>query len=532
MHRSTIAIVSLLAVSAAAAQQLASIEGTVINALTKEPVRKAEVTLEMSKEALVATTDAAGHFRFANVEAGRHKLTVEKTGFAPGAYRALDADDDEGSLLRVAVGDRFQDIMLRLFPEGAITGRVVDSDGDPMSGTQVLLLSRLNDMIIHHTSTNSAGEYRFDNVPPGAYLISADVSGWRYPVRHIPVDSQGKVTNLRQTTTFYPSALSRSEAQSIKVEGGAEKSGIDIRVQRVPTMTVTGKIEGLSGAVSKYSLVTDTSESATIQPNGDFVLTGLPPGDHRLKLMEPGSNELCVVGRAEVTLTDQDVTGIEITPFPPAKVRVRVVLESEPDKPLTRGSVALISLEKPDNNSRFGNHEPRDGAYFFDGVTPGKYLVDFNNTDGYLKSVQSGGQPLDSLSIDVSEGADLDLLVTYCRNVASLGGDVAVSQDQSGSPVSVMLLLEGPELPYQMNYRWPQLDQSFHFADHHLRPGKYLAFAMQDSDADLWYDAQFIEAVKSEAAEVELHEKDHSTVHLKLISKDETDNLRKRLGIP
>lgn len=70
----------LLACAATAGQTVppavtpAIIEGQVIHAATGEPVRKAHVTLELSKVAhdseFVALTDETGHFRFADVEPG------------------------------------------------------------------------------------------------------------------------------------------------------------------------------------------------------------------------------------------------------------------------------------------------------------------------------------------------------------------------------------------------------------------------------------------------------------------------------
>ncbi len=96
-------------------------EGSVVHAVTKEPVRKAHVVLELSAgaqdSALVSTTDEFGRFRFADVKAGRYKLTVEKSGFLDGRYGA-DEPEDEGSLLKVAGGDHMQDLTLRLFPGG------------------------------------------------------------------------------------------------------------------------------------------------------------------------------------------------------------------------------------------------------------------------------------------------------------------------------------------------------------------------------------------------------------------------------
>jgi hypothetical protein len=55
-----------------------SIEGTVTNSVTSDPVKKAAVTLG---DKYTAMTDAAGHFHFDDVPPGEYFLLPEKDGF-------------------------------------------------------------------------------------------------------------------------------------------------------------------------------------------------------------------------------------------------------------------------------------------------------------------------------------------------------------------------------------------------------------------------------------------------------------------
>ena len=222
-----------------------------------------------------------------------------------------------------------------------------------------------------------------------------------------------------------------------------------------------------------------------------------------------------------------------ITPFKPAQVRVRVVIEGEEDKPLTTGSVFLNPTENGvDPSDRRMGYQPQNGVYAIEDVPPGRYRAWFNNAnDCYLKSVQSGERVLDSDSVEVGDGAVLSLLMTFSRNVATVSGDVQVSEDQSKQPVHVVLVSDEAGASLEQGNEWPRLDQSFHFSIPRVRPGKYLAFAVQEADYDLWNNADFVQLLRLEGKEVELHEKEQMTLHLKLITKDEIDDARKRLGL-
>lgn len=158
-------------------------------------------------------------------------------------------------------------------------------------------------------------------------------------------------------------------------------------------------------------------------------------------------------------------------------------------------------------------HQPRDGLYILDNVAPGIFGIWFENVPGrYLKSVQAGGAIAEHDSIKVAEGAAL--LVTFSRNVAALSGDVELTQDQAEHTANVLVLAEGENEVSPQKYHWPELDQSFHFNVTNLRPEKYRVFAIEDGDTEPWTNSEFLKALQSEGVEVELHEKDHSNVHL------------------
>ncbi len=78
-------------------EKLGLVEGRVIHAVTGEPISKAHVTLGSYAAGddfeMIATTDEAGHFRFADVTPGVYKLISDKAGFLPGGYGEVKPGD-------------------------------------------------------------------------------------------------------------------------------------------------------------------------------------------------------------------------------------------------------------------------------------------------------------------------------------------------------------------------------------------------------------------------------------------------------
>jgi hypothetical protein len=547
-------ILSLLALRCVAGNdQLTAIEGTVMDAMAKTPVRKVRVTLqpqESGRKPLVATTDEMGRFRFADIEAGRYRLTAEKSGFLESAYGA-NRPEGEGSLLKIGGGEKTPDLVLQLFPAGSVSGRVLDADGDPVPDGAVTIFTRvrsggnMHDSNEETVSTNRAGEYHFDGLAPGTYYVGASGGGSAHLSQPpLAVDSSGKVTKVRDLHTFYSSSTSIAEAQGVRVESGQEQAGIDIRLLRGRLMSLKGRIAGGSGT-SKYAVTARSSagtesafEIGTVLPNGEFAFTDLPPGTHHLTLMNNAGNSAQAIGETEVTMADQDVTGVVITAFKPAQLRVRVVMEGEEDKPLTSGSVFIVPAQGTEPGERGSSAwQARNGTYELGGVAPGKYRLWFSGAvKAYLKAVQAGGRMLDPQAIDVPEGAEFDLVLMFSRSVATVSGDVEEPREKSDDPLRGVLVPEGLLIDgyvgvWDRAIHWETLDQSRHFLDEDVRPGKYLAFGVRGADYELWSNAEFVKAVRAEGTELEVGERAHGSVHLKVIQKEEIEEIRKRLGL-
>ena len=548
-------LTGILLILAAAAQQAGSgnakltfVQGRVVNASTGEPLGKAQVTLGSYEGAqtfeLVASTDAQGVFRFAEVAPGGYKLTADKTGFLPGGYGEIAADDPP-SLLTIGTGDRLPDLTLKLRPAGSISGRVLDANGEPLPGRQVTLWTKHRkrnsepNRPADDTTTNLAGEYRFEGMLPGIYYISTEQQTILTSGRQVQVDQDGHPSKLHDLKTFYPAVLRLTEAQAIRVDSGQDLPDIDIRVQRGPLLRVSGRIAGAAGSFAKYSLTAASEEdigpasrSATIEGDGEFVLEELTPGPHRLALLDHSKGAVQVVGGAEINLGDQNLTGISIVPFAPAKLRVRVAIEDE--RTIPEGAVLLSASEKTGPGGSGGSEfEKHNGVYVFDHVAPGTYGILFNNApDAYLKSVQSGNEYLPWDAIPVAEGATLDLQLTYSRKVAGVSGVVEpAGNSKPKRAVRVLLISEEEDVSPGGRVVPGEVDQYLHFSVERLRPGKYLAVATQEGDFDFWETPEVVKTLSASCVEVDLQESEHTTLHLKLIPKEETDRVRKQLGI-
>jgi hypothetical protein len=327
-----------------------------------------------------ATTDDRGVYRFSSLSAGDYVVAASST--------AIDSAPIEAArVIRLSSGREVGGVDVRLVGSGtkrprgaAITGRVTDEHGDPLAVTvQVLTRSADSGYLIVvpaarpvQAHTDERGVYRVHGLPRGVYYIGvthgmvgagtaghettpadlrwarAVIDGTAAPAAAsqdgAPV-GQGPMTVYGPT--FHPSALTPADATPITVGQDEERTGVDVVVRLVPSVSLRGSVIAPDGSVPD-SIVVSLTPNRPYVPAGSILgaaasgtawsLGGLvtPPvtsgGRFRILSLTPGTYTLVAQGavrtldeaagdgeptrmwaRATVTLGKEAVTDIVIT---------------------------------------------------------------------------------------------------------------------------------------------------------------------------------------------------------------------------
>ena len=164
----------------------ATVEGIVTVLGTTNPVPGAAVEMRNAEcgrtggEALTATTGPDGKFSFKQVRTGNRCVGAAKSGgaLAPVEYRQRGYKG-RGLAIPIADNQHVQDIRLAMPPTGSISGRVLDSDGEPMGHARVNVMEafyqdgRRRLYTLNVVQTNDLGEFSLFWLPPGEYYVSA-----------------------------------------------------------------------------------------------------------------------------------------------------------------------------------------------------------------------------------------------------------------------------------------------------------------------------------------------------------------------
>jgi hypothetical protein len=125
--------------------QPARIEGQIVSATTGEPLKKASVRLNPNFQptpngptptAYAIATEADGKFVFNDISPGTYTLSATRTGFVAQSYGSRTPGMNP-TPLKLDAGQEMKGIAIKLTPQAMIYGRVVDEDGEPMSGVGI-----------------------------------------------------------------------------------------------------------------------------------------------------------------------------------------------------------------------------------------------------------------------------------------------------------------------------------------------------------------------------------------------------------
>ena len=250
-------------VTGAAPEEKCSIEGTAVNPLTGEPLNKVHLTLLPLDQPNAfpdgASTDAAGHFLMDELDPGRYSFSASRNGFITQSY-SPDGSLWRATPLTLAPGQELKQLVFKLTPQGVISGRVLDEDGEPLDDVSVQPMifkyqrGRRQLVPVAGESTNYLGEFRLHNLRPGKYVVSASrTSPYNIGGPERIVGSAQAVAPVDEgyVTTYHPSVISPSNANQVEIAAGAQVSGINITLIRARTVRIKGRA-ALPAGKSQY----------------------------------------------------------------------------------------------------------------------------------------------------------------------------------------------------------------------------------------------------------------------------------------
>jgi protocatechuate 3,4-dioxygenase beta subunit len=459
-----------------------TLSGTVVDA-SNQPLAGVELTLQTEQWKAVgdpAISDAQGRFAFGGLATGEYILTAEGAGFGTIHYGEAP---DPGWVSSVRVGGEAgnKSIVFRIVPRGAIEGIVRDEFGDPMLGAIVSVVrplwrnGRSAMANVARKSTDDRGRFRFGNLAPGNYIVCAEGSRDASAPVQGPVDYATHVDNR-----FYARTCNRA----FQLAPG-QHAQVDVSPLTAAMATVRGHVRNLPPQTGfSVNLMPDDGSEGFNQINafadaaqGTYSIRGVPPGRYRLRaqssLNANGAQRL-LLADLPVDVGSSDMDGLDVA-FDSAGT-VDVALHGVAENQIDAERVTVILRGAHAAGEFRGSTRDKDGAFHFDGVTPGSYrLSAWGPEESCVESVKLGGRDMRGVPFEVAAGAALHLDVAVSKNCGSIRMR-AVRADAAVPGAKVVLLLSGTAKdPGELKEDFANDEGEYLFP--WLTPGRYLVWA-------------------------------------------------------
>lgn len=529
-------LIALLITSGARAQNSAeqakcSIAGTVVNAISNQPLRDAATTIRGPMgsgggawKSASTVTDAEGRFSFGSLAPGRYTISATHPGYV---NQGPGGGGSRTRTVVVAPGQNVDDYTVMLNPGSVITGHITDAASKPLAGVTVQVLKRRYQSGgpgLSEESTaqsNKAGEYRIASLMPGKYYLRAMFS-------EPPPTKPG--ANLAYVPTYYPGTPDQASSVPLVLRPGEELAGMDLILKLQHTFTVKGRVvDALTKLpVPESELTVAPSErngaspyNATGDAKGNFELHGIPAGDYIVMAQKASESENSgnKSGRKSIHVEDANLNGVEILIARGVEVSGRIRVEGKASLALSQ---MLGTLESTDGAATESVGEvdnasvKPDGSFAFHDVPEGSYRIDFSPIpQGFFMKADAGetaitvtrGQPLRGLDLVISSGA------------ARIKG-TALNDQQPVAGAAVVLVPAAGRRSEPGFFKHAVTDRQGRFSLQGIVPGDYEVLAFEEMQRGAFMDPDFLAEYEGRGKEVTLKDGDDLSLELDVIPSE------------
>lgn len=498
----------------------ARLSGRVLAADTGKPLQGALVQIVDLRAANPAerqgqwvTTGTDGRWELRTLAAGRYIVSASKSGYLKLEYGQL-RPFERGKILELASAQSLDTVDVTLPRAGAITGRIFDEFGDPVTAVfvralrhryvdgQRQLIPLVEGLEVLASGggdiTDDLGQFRIHGLTPGEYYVSA--------LFNPPGES---ATRTGYPPIYYPGSASVAQARRVAVRIGEEAREVSFNLVSAQYAAVSGTVINSAGAAVTASVVLRASEPGAVQltsagktaTGGAFNLTHVPPGDYQLQVWGvQGPGGAPEFASMPVTVSGLDLSGLVVTTSPGATAAGRVVFDdgTRPAARLFVRATATLASAPTFANASVGVQP--DMTFEMRGLSGRQtFRLGMLPEGWHLKSVVHEGVDITDSGYDFKPGQHVpgvEILLT--RVATTIAGTV---QDAAGAPVPdytvVAFAADSAKWSYQTRFvRSARPDQQGRFAIHALPPDEYLVVALEYVETGQELDPEHLERWK------------------------------------
>ncbi|MEZ5285819.1 MAG: carboxypeptidase regulatory-like domain-containing protein [Vicinamibacterales bacterium] len=524
----------------------ASMRGVVVAADTGVPLRRAIVRANSTTGAgnAMVQTDEQGRFEVTRLPAGRYIVSVSRSGYVSMQF-GQRAPNQPGMPVTLEDGQSNDKVHFVLARGGAITGRIVDEFGEPVSSAQVTA-QRFSYMSGVRRMTGAGGEGGFDRtddlgqfrlygLAPGDYYVTATL---RSAQLMMPVTRAGTEPLEGYAPTYFPGTASLADATRVIVKAGEDTANVSFALLATTVARISGRVTTSSGEPSRDAMLMvmpadDGMEMSgmgatgtPIRGDGEFVTQPLAPGTYTLMVQrrfDPGASA-GEVGKIDVAVNGTDVSGVLLVTGRGGIIRGRVVTEDGTVPDFAPGSMRVMAT--PDGPRRMFSTPPAtvnaDWTFELAGLLDPVRLNAFVEGGGrgwWARRALLDGTDVMDVSIEAQPGRPVDgVEIVLSRKRTTLTGSVRDARGQPVTDVTVVAFAADPaRWTFAGRYvRSTRPDANGTYSLSLVPTDDYRVIAVRGLESGQASDPEFLARAVEDATAVDIREGETRTLDLQI----------------